>query len=48
MALGANVQQIVRLVLMQSVRLRSSVSRSVLRGAFAMSRLLQATLFGVQ
>ncbi|MBX9855593.1 MAG: ADOP family duplicated permease [Gemmatimonadaceae bacterium] len=47
MALGASVSQIMRLVLMQSVRLAVIGVAVGLMGAFAVSRLIQATLFGV-
>ncbi|MBL0939157.1 MAG: ABC transporter permease [Gemmatimonadaceae bacterium] len=47
MALGASVSQIMRLVLMQSVRLAVIGIAVGLVGAFAVSRLIQATLFGV-
>lgn len=48
MALGASVRQIMRLVLMQSVRLAVIGIAVGVAGALAMSRLLQATLFGVR
>ncbi len=47
MALGANVQQVMRMVLLQSVRLAVLGIAVGLIGAFAVSRLMQSVLFGV-
>ena len=47
MALGASVTQVVRLVMVQSVALAAVGIALGLAGAFAMSRVMQAMLFGV-
>jgi putative ABC transport system permease protein len=48
MALGASVQQVVSMVLMQSVRLAVVGIAVGLVGAYAVSRALQSLLFGVR
>lgn len=47
MALGASVNQVVRLVMLQSVRLAAIGIAIGLAGALALSRTMQAVLFGV-
>jgi ABC-type antimicrobial peptide transport system permease subunit len=47
MALGANVNQVVRLVMLQSVRLAVVGVAIGLAGALAFSRTMQSVLFGV-
>lgn len=48
MALGASVAQVVRLVMLQSVRLAVTGIAVGLLGALAIARLMQAVLFGVK